>query len=219
LFRAKKRLEHPGARGLVHAATVVFHGDLQPAQRGILAGQGDAFGRAHPHRPRSVERFAGVAQEMFEGAPHLLGVERQGGIGRAESALDPDIVGPLGRRPHEQVGDERMHVDRHQEGLMLVGVKHQLPHDVGAAAAGLDDRVAVGADLRVVGRALPQQARVAENDGEEIVEIVGDAAGKGPQAFQPLRLAQAGVELPAFPLVDERDEGMRHRPRPATLPR
>ena len=105
----------------------------------------------------SMERFAGIAQEMFERARHLLGIERQRGVGRAESALDPHIVGPLGRRPHEQVGDEGMHVDRHEEGLMLVGVKHQLPHDVGAAAAGLDDRVAVGADLRVVGRALPQQ--------------------------------------------------------------
>ena len=45
---------------------------------------------------------------------------------------------------------------------------------------------------------IPQDGRGHENRGQDVVEIVGDATGQRAQAFEPLRLQEARIELLLF---------------------
>jgi hypothetical protein len=66
-------------------------------------------------------------------------------------------------------------------------------------------RVLVGA--REVADLLADERGVVEDDGEQVVEVVGDAAGELAEALQPLRLVQLALEALALGL----------RPQPLAL--
>ena len=63
--------------------------------------------------------------------------------------------------------------------------------------------------------ALFQELQIADDDGEQIVEIVGDAAGELAHGLHLLRLAELLLHLPALGDVFlDRDEVGDLRPRP-----
>ena len=83
---------------------------------------------------------------------------------------------------------------------LLAGKGQQLPGEVGRASGGLADlhrdRRAAGAD-RV--HLLQGQLRIAEDDAEHVVEIVGHAAGQPAHGFHLLGLEELGLK--SFPFL------------------
>jgi hypothetical protein len=63
---------------------------------------------------------------------------------------------------------------------------------------GRADACQPGAELGVARQLVLGQPRVAEDHAEQVVEVVGDAAGQAPQALQPLALADAVLQLAAL---------------------
>ncbi|MNS68183.1 hypothetical protein D3C72_1014570 [compost metagenome] len=191
-----------------HAGAAVGDGERDEAAAGVgvaqfLAhggGQGVAGLGAKVQAPalgHGVARVDGdVQQRRFE----LARVGAHGGAGVVGVDLDLDA---LVERAAQHVGERVQHlphVDR-------VGLQHlapregqQLARELGAAPAGARGgghellRVAVGRELRQ----LFEHLQVALDDGEQVVEVVRDAAGELAHALQALRVVQRLLGLHAL---------------------
>ena len=87
------------------------------------------------------------------------------------------------------------------------GERQQLPGQLGGAFHGFGNRVDVAAAPFFRQFAAAQEVGRGADDGQQIVEIVRDAAGQLPDRFHLLRLAQRFLALAALGDVD----GLRHR--------
>jgi hypothetical protein len=72
---------------------------------------------------------------------------------------------------------------------------------LGGALAGSRDLVEEALRLAAGGHVRAQQRAVAVDDGEQVVEVVGDAAGEAAQRLHLLHLLQALLERPPRRLV------------------
>jgi len=70
--------------------------------------------------------------------------------------------------------------------------------EIGAPFGGLSDRVDFLLGLDMAGNILAQQIEVADDDREQIVEIVSDAAGQIADRLHLLRLPKLIVDLLAL---------------------
>jgi hypothetical protein len=101
-----------------------------------------------------------------------------------------------------EVQRPRLHEVAAGEGQQLMG-------EFGRAVGGqldlpdvIADRAQVG--LRaVVGHLLADERRVVRDDGEQVVEVVRDAAGELAEALQPLRLLQLAFQLVPLGLASQ----------------
>src|SRR6478752_6355706 len=84
--------------------------------------------------------------------------------------------------------------------------REQLVGELGTAARrarrGADELLAVRI-ARERGQLL-EDLQVALDDGEQVVEVVGDAAGQLADAFEPLRVAQVLLRLNALQAAGEK---------------
>ena len=87
------------------------------------------------------------------------------------------------------------------------GKRQQLAGQLGGALDGLGDRVDIAAAALFRQFAAAQEVGGGADDGQQIVEIVRDAAGQLADRFHLLRLAQRFLALAALGDVD----GFRHR--------
>jgi len=85
---------------------------------------------------------------------------------------------------------------------LLAAEGEQLAGQGFGAGAGLDDQLQAAAGLGIGGGG-EQQAAVAVDDGEQVVEVVGDAAGEQADAFHLLRLAVLLLQPLVFGEVEE----------------
>ena len=99
--------------------------------------------------------------------------------------------------------DKRVQVERSEAGLGLAGRGQKLPNERGTTGDGVaNDLDRLGHLLRMFFPIL-QPDGVAEDNGEDVVEIMGDAAGEGAEAFHFLRLDQLLLEALAIGVVKE----------------
>ena len=81
---------------------------------------------------------------------------------------------------------------------LAAGEREQLVGQVGAALAGPDDLLGVGDDRGEVrvrrSRLLDDEPGVVDDHAEQVVEVVGDAAGELAEALQPLGAVQLRLD-------------------------
>src|SRR5262245_55903160 len=75
--------------------------------------------------------------------------------------------------------------------------REQLSHDFGAALGRVANRDEVVAQ-RVACAAVERQLREADDDGEDVVEVVGDPASQPSDGVHLLRLNELGLQLLAL---------------------
>src|SRR3989442_12852131 len=90
--------------------------------------------------------------------------------------------------PHELRQIERLSHKR-----TFAGVSQQLPRQSRGLLAGGND-ILQPASNRFARRLLQRQAGVADDSGQQVVEVVRDSACKNAEAFQSLRLLKALIE-------------------------
>ncbi len=98
----------------------------------------------------------------------------------------------------ERFGVQRLAPPEGEEPLCQIGALLRRRHD----------ELGGGLELRVVDF-IEQDLRIAEDDGQEIVEVVGDAAGQMPERFHLLRLPELQLHLDALRLIGEDADEMR----------
>ena len=89
-------------------------------------------------------------------------------------------------RPH--VGHDRVQVEQRRLDDLLAAEGQQLAGEPGGARARLLDLCDVGLALDRPVEIGQQQLAVAQNHGQQIVEVVRDAAGQPADGFHLLRL-------------------------------
>ena len=128
--------------------------------------------------------------------------------------------GLLGDDGPQQLGhflNQRIQVEHLNDELAPPGVGQHLLGQLGGALGRLLDLPEHGASRRFVGELHQGQAGIAQDGGEQIVEIVGDAAGQHAQAFQLLGMLNLGFEfaalfLGACAIGDINDSCQHHQP-------
>ena len=102
----------------------------------------------------------------------------------------------LAEQPSEHLrhaADHAVEVERARVDNLLAAKSEQLAREAGGALGGLLDLVGGGERLRIERRQAEQRG-VAEDDGEDVVEIVRDAAGELADGLHFLRLAELFFE-------------------------
>jgi len=176
------------------------------AQRGadmvrqILTFARGAEGERVPLQPAHLIReMQKIAEETF---PKSISVRAD------RNRLGEGLLGDLLHFPDEMRGLEGDALALRPAGERQDLADHVCP-PLGARVEGVEDAPASGvADLP------SQESDGHEDGGEHVVEIVGDAAGQGPDALHALRAEELGLQLPHLGHVGVDDE---HRPRRAPL--
>ena len=119
-------------------------------------------------------------------------------------------------RPHDELDhlvDDGPEVEAPRDAAFLPAEQQELPHEVGAVIGGFLDPARVLGDAIVGAGALRDHRRVVEDDAQQVVEVVGDAAREAPEALHALRLE---VALARDVGEREHDAGGLGRRRPRT---
>ena len=155
----------------------------------------------------AVHGIAAVDGEIDQRGLELRDVGDRKAIGIGNVDVDPD---PAADQRTDQLR-HRLDLGADIEHLRLqrlpAGERQQLPGQLGGALHRLGDRVDVAPAPLFRQFAAAQEVGRGADDGQEIVEIVRDAAGQLADRFHLLRLAQRFLALAALGDVD----GLRHR--------
>ncbi len=127
-------------------------------------------------------------------------------MGMVERARDVDLGGPVGAGAIDGVLDQSLQVSWHNFRVMLAGKELELVNDVSPATASINDRTGCALQCPRIVRCVAEQARVSENDGEKVVEVMGHAPCEGCKALKFSRLAQPGIDAPTFGQVAQRQQ-------------
>ena len=101
-------------------------------------------------------------------------------------------------RHARHAADDLVEVERDRLQHLLAAERQQLPRQRGGAIGGVQDLVDLRGHRRIVLDAMRHQLGVAANRGQQVVEVVRDAAGEAADRFHLLRLAQLILELHAI---------------------
>ena len=92
---------------------------------------------------------------------------------------------------------------------LLAAEGQQLPDERGSAIGGFADMVKRGSQSFILLRFLLHQLAVAFDDGQQIIEVVSDAAGQGADGFHLLLLTKLLLHLAHFGDVLHRRQDAR----------
>ena len=139
----------------------------------------------------AVDRITRVQEQVQQHLTELATIGGHDALVRRMTHVDVDT----GReRPHDELDhlvDDGSKVEAACDATFLPAEQQELPHEVGAVIGGLLDPARVLRDAIVGTGALGDHRRVVEDDAEQVVEVVGDAAREPPQALHSLRLEVA----------------------------
>ena len=93
-----------------------------------------------------------------------------------------------------EVADRRVQVEALGRLLIALAEKQKLPRERGPALPRMADLPEVGLHGAVLGQLLGDEGRVVEDNREEVVEVMGDAAGEAADGLHPLRLAERRLQ-------------------------
>ncbi len=191
-------LEDLGQHGLVHPETRVGHRDHHIVARRRFfrtdrLSEGDVAG-LYRQGPADLHGVAGVDGEVEDDQLDLGGVDHRRPEVGLQQGLDPHAAahGGMQKVAHAAHGVIQVHGPRLQPLAAREG--QHLGGELGAALGGLGHHLQPTADRRIVAVGLLHLADVAQHHHQEVVEIVGDAGGELADGFQPLGLAQHGLD-------------------------
>ncbi|MFO1058041.1 MAG: hypothetical protein U1E53_13860 [Dongiaceae bacterium] len=200
----------PGAAADLLGGEERLEGAALHLRRHALAGVGDddlGGRRAVRHdapRGRDAQRAAGrhriarIAGEVEDGEVELHPVERDGRRRVVELERDGDGR-PGGLADHaEDLAQAGIDVDHRALGAAGPAEGQQAARDADAALGGAADR-RHQAMISRPGQPLLQQVDAAQDHHQQVVEVVGDAAGQATQPFQPAGLLERLGGAPAGP--------------------
>jgi hypothetical protein len=212
----KNGFEQAGAHLPGHAAAGVGHGQpdarpqgavraaRRPARRLVGGGNGQPAPLGHG--------ITGVDRQVDEHLRHLPRVHRHRPQAGGQVRDQADV---LADQPPQHVlgpADHRARVHHHRAEHLLAAEREQLPRQLGGPAGGLGD----GRQRRADRVGLAQQAQghlgVPEDDGQQVVEVVGDAAGEPADRLHLLRLPQLLLEALVLGHVAGDADDPGHRP-------
>jgi hypothetical protein len=152
-------------------------------------------------------RVARVDREVEERAFELIGVRQGLPQPGAEDGFDLDRLAQRAVQQIRHAADQPVNVDRTRRERLAPGKREQLSGQHGGALARLDRRPDAAAEEPGLDVAAALQlaldiAKVAEDNLQDVVEIVRDAAGHLADRLHLLRLAQGLLRL--FALDDLR---------------
>ncbi len=196
----EERLEDPRPRRLVHPDARVadrqhhvrpgLHRCMPVGVRLIehhvpcLDGQRTAVGHGVP----------GVDREVHDDLLHLAGIGSDAALVVGRSHNQPDVLAdqalqhaPKIRRQPAQVQDLECHD-------LFPAECEQLPRQRSAPLAGLPEVLEIRAQRRVVSQFVQDEVGHAIDDGQQVVEVVGDAAGQPPDRIHLLGLLDLGLQ-------------------------
>ncbi len=134
--------------------------------------------------------LGGVGHQVHDHLLHLRGIAHDLREHGRQVVADQHL---LGQGHGEQFGHllhQAVHVHPHDGHLALARVGQHLPGQVRRAHGGLLDLVQVRLGRAVLEEHHGRQVAVAQDAGEQVVEVVRDPPGKHAQALQLLGLAQ-----------------------------
>ena len=139
----------------------------------------------------------GVGHEVGDDLVDLDAVGERCGQAVFKLADDLDGRGQGGAQQPEGVADIGGEVERFAVLLAVAGKGEDLADEVARAFAGPEDFPEAGGGGGGVGGFLDAEVGKADDAGEDVIEVVGDAAGAGADGFELLRLAEFVIELHA----------------------
>ena len=204
----EERLEDVGQRVVVHAGAVVRHAQADPrsgrhvgAARGL--GRGHGLQRRLDDQPAAVgHRVAGVDRQVHQ---HLLDLARVGldRAGLADGAdVELQVLADQAPQHAIELADDGVEIDDARLDDLPAREQQQLAGQGGGALAGALDLLE-RRPVRMRRRDLAEDdVGVALHDGEQVVEVVRDAAGEPADRLHLLRLQELLLELLALGDVD-----------------
>ena len=183
--------------------------EVAAARRTGRAGQGWRRTLLHADRQPAfaVHGVAAVDGEIDQRGLELRDVGDREAIGIVDLDLDPDAAADQRADQLRDALDLRADIEHLRLQRLPAGKRQQLRGQLGGALHGFGDRVDVAAAPLLRQFAAAQEVGRGADDGQEIVEIVRDAAGELADRFHLLRLPQRFLALAALGDVD----GLRHR--------
>ena len=216
----KKGSKNPGepVRGDAGAGVADRDRDEVAARRGTQTVGGDRLdpGRGDEEPPLAVHRVAGVDREIHDGGVELarIGMNPERFAGEIGLDRDPRAEQRARHLAHAaEIGDD---VEGFGPERLPTGEGEQLTGQPGRAGRRVGNRLEVAA-AAVFGETGPtQEIDRAADDGQQIVEVMGDSPGQLADRLHFLRLAQLLLRLGA-PAHLRPDPGERAllAPRPA----
>ena len=170
------------------------------------------FGSLDRQLPALRHGVAGVDRQVEQ---HLLDLARVGSHGAQALLQRRDELDVLADQPSQhlvRVAHDLVQVDDARLEHLLAAEGEELPRQVGRAMRGLVDLGQL--HPRRVLRLQPSggELRVAQDGRQQVVEVVGDAAGQPSHRFHLLRLAELlfdGAALRHVPRVDDQPASAR----------
>jgi hypothetical protein len=219
LLRREERLEDvPGGTG-VHAHAFVLHRDAH-VRPGTQAGRLGQVARRERHRVRPNGEPPpvghGVARVHRQVHEHLLHLARIGADvpGRGiDIHLEPDVLADDAVEHLVDTLDVRPHVDHLRLERLTSTERKQLTREIRGTLRGAEQFADLFHALPARHETPLQDVAVALDDGEQVVEVVSDAARESADRFHFLRLSQLALERRVLALLFPGRERALHRNR------
>ena len=125
-------------------------------------------------------------------------------VGRGED-VELDVVAEQALQERADLGDDGIQVERARIQHLAAAEGEQLLRQLGGAVGSALDLAEVAAQLDVAVCSLEQERGVAGDAGEQVVEVVRDAAREPAEALELLRVQE--LHLEPLPLGDVAEEG------------
>src|SRR5262245_10099781 len=125
-----------------------------------------------------------------------------------EYGFDLDLFAKRRTQQFGGIDDERVDVDLARLQRLLAGEGQQMLRQLGAARGGIVDHPGDRGELRLVGDGFGQNLDCSGDDGEDVVEVVGDAASELADRFHLLGMADSVFRRD--PVGEITDEAVEH---------
>ena len=155
----------------------------------------DRDGRLDAQPSAGRHRVAGVDHQVHQ---HLVDQSRVGVNGqrpRRQQQLQVDVFAEHAPHHFREARHQLVQIDVLRLHDLAAAERQQLARQAGGAVRRIDDVARRHLPRRGIVLALQQREREPLDDGEDVVEVVRDAAGELPDGLHLLRVAQLGFEL------------------------
>ena len=197
--RREERLEDLRARALVHADAVVGDDQLDPAVVGVACLD------RHPAARQACASRA-LTTRLTITCSTWPGIRLDDAERRLRTQDELDLVSEQPLQQARDVGEHGVQVERARLEHLAAAEGEQLLRQLGGAVGGSLDLGEVARELRVAVGSLEQQRRVAGDAGQEVVEVVCDAAGEPAEALELLGVQELRLQpLAVGHVAQERD--------------
>src|SRR5579884_1000759 len=215
-FGGEERVENAERGGFIHAAAVIFDldGEIAAGQQSVggkaARGQGvrvDAPGGDPNRAAAAVDGFGRVQDHVQEKLLELPGIggDRRQVLQQVHG--DPDRAGNRRADHADDFANERRDFDLANVKLAFAGVRQQLAGQGRGLLPGFDDIADVAVQGVIRAHFAEHQAGVADDAGQQIVEVVRDSAGQNAEAFEFLPLLHLRLDLLARGDVGDQSDG------------